>query len=182
MKPNDLPYDAHLLETEQKLEQEAVALGAEKYQQMLDSRGEAETGPGKRLLKNLILAMADSLKAFQERALGGTAGKDIAKAKFLLQFKPEDVAYVTAKIAIQYCDNEVTVQRAALEIARLLVDTANVNAFKDENPKTHRYLLERIRKSGNKGTHRHFIIKAAMKRHELVTIAYYNSMEPQITI
>ena len=164
MKPYDLPQAAHLLEIEQQLEDEAVSIGAEVYRRKLEERGDLHTGPGAKLLRELITPMAEAVDAFQTLALSGRPGKDATKAKFLLNFKPEVIAYVTAKVAIQNCDQETSVQGAALEISQLLEDTVNMEALKEADSSSHRYVTNRINNRSSKSKSGRVIIGVAMKK------------------
>lgn len=178
MKPYDLPYDAELLEAEQQLENESIDLGIDRYKSKLESNGEATTGPGKRLLKQIMGPLAEAISEFQEKGRSGKPGRDIGKAKFLLQFDPLMVAFVTARTAIQSVDQRVKAQSVAMQISQLLEDTVHMEDIKEQtkdSPRVYHYLQERIKKSGSAGSHRHFIIKSAVKRHEIVSVKWGQS-------
>ena len=176
MKLLDLPASSQLLDVQAELENEAVTLGIDRYKRHLEKSDESDTGPGKKLLKQLMGPLAEAIQEFQNKGLSGKPGRDIGKAKFLLQFDPVMVAFVTARTAIQSVDQRIQVQSVALQISQLLEDTVHMETIKEktkeENPRLYGYLLERIKKSGSGGSHRHFIIKTALKRNEIVSVKW----------
>jgi len=156
----DLAYLAKR-EAQIALEQEAVTLGIERYRDALEA-GEDTMPPGMKLLKAAIVPLAAGIKAHTEAALAGKAVKGAGVVKFINQFSPEAVAFVTAKRVLHGITDQMTLTALALQVATALEDSVNHEALAEADPAMYRRLLKRIATT-NSDSRRHIVLRQQQK-------------------
>ncbi|OAM52897.1 hypothetical protein A7981_05520 [Methylovorus sp. MM2] len=168
----------NLHERQLELEANAVGLGIDRYRKGLEAQGEAQKTPGMKLIREAIVPLADAIKAFAEEANSGRPGRDIGRAKFLTQFPPQTVAYLTAKVCINAVSakgQEKPVQGAAMTIATMLEDTLNFDLIKEKEPKVYSRLLNKIKNGSGNGHYQHVIMRNAQNKAKIDTIKWGRS-------
>jgi DNA-directed RNA polymerase, mitochondrial len=150
-----------LKQAQVELEEESVGLGIDRYRKEVE-KDEANTRPGKRLLIEMLTPMVAAVQEQQEAYAQGAPGRDAGVWKFMGQFSPEQLAFVTAKACINGISKTVAVQTVAGQIMSTLEATLNHDALKSENPRAYHKLQEKIAKCGNEG-YRMVVLKRQMK-------------------
>ena len=145
-----------LQSAQRALEQESIALGVEKYRAALIA-GEDTMPPGMRLIKAAIAPLAAAITEHQEKAHNGMPGRDAGVAKYLTQFSAEQAAFVACRTVLAGITQRMTVQYAALRIAKELEDTINYEKLERENPRAYRQLQKKIKGSSDDG-YRHIVM------------------------
>ena len=164
-----------LHEVQLALEAESISLGIDRYQKALEAQGEAQMPPGMKLIRDTVLPLSEAIKAFTTEATSGRAGRDVGRAKYLLQFDPSTVAYVTAKVCINSIGVDTKVQGVAMNISSLLEDTINFDLIKKEQPKLYSRLLNKIKTSSSSGSYRHVIMRNAQNKAQIASIKWGRS-------
>jgi DNA-directed RNA polymerase len=161
-----------LHEVQIALEAESVSLGIERYNAALESQGQAQMPPGMKLIRDTVIPLAEAIEAFTTEATSGRAGRDVSRAKFLLQFDPKTVAYITAKVCINSLSQDLKLQAVAFNVAGLLEDTINFDLIKKEEPKVYSRLLNKIKKSSANGSYRHIIMRNTQNKAQIASIKW----------
>lgn len=161
-----------LHEVQLALEAESVSLGQARYQQALEAQGEAQMPPGMKLIRDTVLPLAAAIEAFTTDATSGRAGRDVGRAKYLLQFDAKDVAYITAKVCINSLSQDLKAQAVAMNISSLLEDTINFDLIKKEQPKLYSRLLNKIKSSSASGNYRHVIMRNAQNKAQIASVKW----------
>jgi DNA-directed RNA polymerase, mitochondrial len=150
-----------LKQAQVELEEESVGLGIDRYRNEVE-KDEANTRPGKRLLIEMLTPMVAAIKEQLATYSSGKGGKDVGVWKFIGQFSPEQLAFVTAKACINGISKTVQVQTVAGQIMNTLESTLNHDALKKENPRAYHKLQEKIKTCSNEG-YRMVVLKRQMK-------------------
>lgn len=171
-----------LIERQQKLEAEAIELGAERYRKerpmpwrtdaaAAAEQEEAALPPGRQLLKQIVVPTARHIEEVMEAASQGQAGRGTKAMPFLNLMDHEAVAYITARAAINGAAKRLSMQNLASGVAEMLRDHLNYDSIKKNEPAFFRSLMKANKKSGNYGKTWRTKIRRAMKsvEHLLVT-------------
>lgn len=159
------------LEQQQEVfEQESLGLGVARYRKALE-RGEADMPPGMKLLKEAVVLTEKAITEWIEKALAGPA-RGMGAAHFLSdsQLTPQLVAYVTCKACINALGG-IKVQTVAMNITKLLEDTANYAKLEAEDPKAYRQLMRKVAKSTS-DAYRHVVMRKQQKYAGIKTIKW----------
>ena len=135
----------NLVETQEGLEAESRALGAARYRKQrnapwVDALGpqvdEASMHPGRAMLRRALKPTADAIRDFLEAGNSGRAGRRHAAYDLLKEAaaEPEPLAYLTLRCAIQAGIQQHLAQKAAMMVARAVVDHLTAAAFAKSNP------------------------------------------------
>lgn len=95
---------------------------------------EANLPPGQHLLRTVLRPAAEAVAAWVERANTGGAGRRHSAVKWLELAKPEEVAYLTARVALNASANRATFQSAAINVGNAIIDHVDMVTFKGKNP------------------------------------------------
>lgn len=163
-----VPKELH--QAQLALEEEALAIGIDRYRATLEA-GEDTTTPGQRLIKAAVGPLAASLKVIIDEALEGKAGRSTGAAKFLAQFEPERAAFIVARRVIHSCTDKVLLSTLAIQVANALEDCLNFDALETEAPKLHSQLLKKIKNSNDEG-YRHVVMKKQQEFAGVSTIKW----------
>jgi DNA-directed RNA polymerase len=167
-----MQQDQDLHEVQRTLEAEAFSLGVDRYNAQLEANGETGMTPGMKLMRQAIKPLSEAITAFLEDALSGRPGRDIGRAKFLTQFEPQTVAYVTAKYCINCLGGHAST--TAMSIATMLEDSLNWDQIKKDDPKLYSRLQNRISKGASSG-HRHIVMRQLQTKAQIATIKWGRS-------
>jgi DNA-directed RNA polymerase len=127
------------------LEQESISLGIDRYHEQRDV--EADSLPGRRLLKKAIEPTAMLIVAFVERAGDGKAGRKHAALPYVAKLDPDQAAYLTARCAINGASAQKSMQHVALNIANAVQDHLNLVRLAKEHPGLYRKVSEQLKTS-----------------------------------
>ncbi len=151
-----------------RLEKDALGLGIERYRKEA-SRDQAATPPGRRLLREAVKRMVQTLPERIEDLLRGRATRT---SDFLQQFDPALLARATATACIkEMYFSERAAQTVALELAEVLESTINYKAVEKANPKLYRRLLARTERASNSGS-RGLILRKFLKEAGVIPIQW----------
>lgn len=134
------------------LEAEAVTLGVERYNKRLEEEGQEAMPPGIRLIKEIVKGrpgvpgLAEKLAVILKDAAKAVASPAAAVYDFMKQFSPEELAYVAARQGIHAMSCGLTVQRAAMAIAKALENSENVAGLQKASPMLYRRYLKAVAK------------------------------------
>lgn len=133
-----------LIRRQLDLEEEAYSLGAIRYRQArplpwrtpednpaVDE--EANLPPGQQLIKLAVEPTAALIREKVEAAREGAAGRRFAALKWLEEIAPEEVAYLAARVAVNFAIRGSTLQTAAIELARAIIDHVEMSLFAKKN-------------------------------------------------
>lgn len=132
-----------LLEAQRALEEDSRALGAARYrkhreaswQNTLDPNlDEASLPPNKRLLRKFLLPTSEAIREFFVNASSGRAGRRHSAIKLLAKAKPEPLAYLTLRSAINSSAQQLRLQAAAINVANVVMHHLEADAFEEVNP------------------------------------------------
>jgi DNA-directed RNA polymerase len=163
-----------LHEVQRTLEAESISLGVDRYNAQLEANGETAMTPGMRLMRQAIQPLAKGIQAFLDDALSGRPGRDIGRAKYLQQFEPQNVAYITAKLCINAMNTDGRLQTIAMTISGMLEDTLNFDKIKAEDPKLYSRLLNKIASSAST-KQRHVVMRNLQNKNQIATIKWGRS-------
>lgn len=163
-----------LHEVQRTLEAESVGLGVDRYNAQLEAKGEAAMTPGMKLLRQAIKPMAAAIEAFLADALSGRPGRDIGRAKYLQQFKAQNVAYITAKTCLNAMNTDGRLQTVAMCLSGILEDTLNFDQIKLEDPKLYSKLLHKLARGASNGQ-RHVVMRFLQNKGSITTIKWGRS-------
>lgn len=134
-----------LVEVQEGLEAESRALGAARYRNQrnapwVDALGpqvdEASLPPGRAMLRRALKPTAEAIRDFLEAGNSGRAGRRHAAYDLLKEAaaEPAPLAYLTLRCAIQAGIQQHLAQKAAMMVARAVVDHLTATAFERINP------------------------------------------------
>ena len=169
-----------LIERQRALETESVALGAERYRKArpLPWRGddqpsaeeEANLPPGRQLLKLVVGRLADHIGNVMEAASQGQAGGRMKALPLLNLMQPEQVAYITARYAVNSCTRHVSMANLSRQVAEALRDHLNYDSIKRNEPAFFKSLMQANKKAGNYGSTWRTKIRRSMKTVERLLV------------
>ncbi|MBV9842979.1 MAG: hypothetical protein JOY99_15840 [Sphingomonadaceae bacterium] len=91
---------------------------------------EANLPPGRQLLKLVVLPTAEAIRQFIADADAGKAGPRHTAVSFFRDLDPEQVAYLTARSAVNSAAQMRRLQSAALDVAGAIIDHIEMLAFR----------------------------------------------------
>lgn len=149
------------------LEEESLTLGIDRYKKERDRQEEADTGPGRRLIKDAIQPLSAAIEAFVAEARNGKPGKKHTAVRWVEKFPSAELAYLTTR----HCLNAIStgdtrVQTVAEAIAMTVTDSINYSRFREESPGLYKHLQGVLKKSTSQ-RHSRNVMAAAMRRTEL---------------
>jgi DNA-directed RNA polymerase len=163
----------NLIAVQEQIEQESRDLGVKRYQQLLETNGDASMSPGIRMLREVVTKLSTEIEAFTTEAPDARpAGRGAAVVRdFLKQFDSKVVAYVVGKATINAMRTQVSLQMCALQIASVLEDSVNHDELRLKEPRLHAQLMKKIRNSRDH-RHRHLVLLAQQKFAGIRTIKW----------
>lgn len=162
-----------LVQEQEKLEQESLTAGVQRYRKLREAQGETATQPGMMLLKKAIGDMAEAVEKYVGDVMesGRPARGAAVVAKFLSQFDADVVAYITARYVLNAMVKRSKLQTVALAVSKALEDAINHDELKEKNPGLYRQLQRKIEKSSDE-RYRHVLLKRQQKYAGLATIEW----------
>jgi DNA-directed RNA polymerase len=146
------------------LEEESLTLGIDRYKKGKERNDEADTGPGKRLIRDAITVVADGIDQFVAEARNGKPGKKHTAVRWAEDFPAAELAYLTCRTCMNAISNgETRVQTAAEAIATAVEDSVNYSRFQQEAPGLHKHLQNVLKKATSK-RHSRNVMEAAVRR------------------
>lgn len=156
------------IERELQLEHEGIEQGIKRYRDNVASRHLTDLPPGLRLMKMAIEPFSNTLTKWMECAdVGGPTSMGITVRAFLRKFKPEVVAFLTAKKLINSLGTRTTggspsYQSIAVGLASMLIDHLEYEAFKKLAP-GYVYVIETANKWASESHRRATLLRAKKK-------------------
>lgn len=151
------PYERQL-----ELENESVELGVMRYRKAIQERSLSELPPGLTLLHRSIDPMVKALEEFLTPSSRG--GRLHTSAKFLRQFDPLEVAFITARRLINAIEEEESIQSVAISLGNALVDHLEYKRFKEEVPNYVSVIEHNLNKRTQHERHRRTVILRAKRK------------------
>jgi DNA-directed RNA polymerase len=149
------------------IEEESLTLGIDRYHKEHGRQDEADTGPGRKLIKDAILPMSEAVTAFVAEARNGKPGKKHTAVRWVEKFPPTEVAYLTVRHCLNAISNgDTRVQSVAEAIATSLEDSINYSRFREVSPGLHKHLQTVLKKSTSQ-RHSRNVMEAAGRRTEV---------------
>lgn len=140
------------------LEDEARALGAARYRgrkalpwktEVGSIEEEANLPPGKRLMKAAIEPTASAITEFLDDCNSGKAGRKHVASHFMLLAEPEELAYLTARVLVNSCQNDdTTLQNCAIILANVVIEHISLTVFRSRNKAGYHGLIQAQKKRG----------------------------------
>lgn len=124
------------------LEAESRSLGEARYSrarpmpwrtETSKTEEEANLPPGQHLLRLAVEPTAEAIREFVAKAHEGRAGRRHSAVKWLELARPEEVAYLTARVALNMSAHQAQLQSVAIHLASRIIDHVDMVAFKDQN-------------------------------------------------
>lgn len=174
--------ETDLTERQRALEVESVTLGSERYRKArpMPWRGddqaaaeeEANLPPGRQLLKTIVGRLTDHIEDVMAANREGTAGRGSKAMPLLRLMQPEQVAYITARFAVNSCTRHVSMANLSRQVAEALRDHLNYASIKKDEPAFFKSLMKANRKAGNYGSAWRTKIRRAMKTVEHLLVSW----------
>jgi DNA-directed RNA polymerase len=163
---------------EREIEQEAVGLGITRYYRQLATGGEPDKKPGQALMRRGIEPLAAAIKEWTDEALSGKAsvgGRVVGMAKFVSGFEPEDVAFITLRVALgTFAAEGRKLTAAAFTLSNALKDAGNSDAMEKANPKAFKKMMTKVQRVSKPGR-RFVIMRKAMENAQVAEITWGRS-------
>jgi DNA-directed RNA polymerase len=173
--------EVDLIERQQALESEAADLGADRYQRARPmpwrdeaSKGEEEANlpPGKHLLRMIVKPTAEVIAHTIDEASKGAAGRGHKAMSLLILVKPDVVAYITARCAVNAVAKRFSMQQLATMVAEAVRDEVNYEAIRKKEPGFYRSIMRANRKAGNYSKTWRTKVHRAMKAVEQMLVTW----------
>lgn len=142
-----------------ELEDESRALGAARYRSSRPmpwsgttaaAKDETELPPGKKLMALCVLPVADAIREWVKQVEAGGAGRRHAAYTLLSAADPEQIAYLTCRVVINFSANGSGLTRTAFALAADIIEHVEMVRLKEENKKGYQGLTKvSKRKSGD---------------------------------
>ncbi|XRD77692.1 T3/T7 RNA polymerase [Dyella marensis] len=149
------------------LEEESLTLGIDRYQKERHRQEEADSGPGRRLIRDTIAPLSQAIDSFVAEARNGKPGKKHTAVRWAEKFPSSELAYLTARHCLNAVSSgESRVQTVAEAIATSIEDSVNYSRFREVSPGLYKHLQTVLKKSTSQ-RHSRNVMGAAMRRTEL---------------
>ena len=141
------------------LEDESRALGSSRYRaarplpwrtETSSVEEEAELPPGRKLLKLTIEPLSAAIFEWCERIRNGGAGRRPGGFNLLSQVKPDEAAYLIARISVNAAANRLTATATAFQIANALIDHIEMLNLKQANKAGYKGLAAKLKKGSKR--------------------------------
>ncbi len=153
-----------------ELEQESTSLGIARYEKMRDSRAEAETGPGRRLVLETVDAVAQAITAFVAEADTGKPGKRHAAVKYIRHLDPHALAFLTCNVCINSVSSETSkAVTMGVFLGKEVANEINFRLLREKHPGLYRVVQQQLKKSTSA------VHSTAVMRH---TVQKVDGVEP----
>lgn len=163
--------DAALRAKEFEIEGLARDRGAARYYASVE-KGEERTRAGRDVLKLMTTALAGRVAEWIQTAHDGKASRNAGLALFLGQFKPEDVAFITARqVLASFSSGCSALTTNAIQLANRLEDASMSDLLRQDNPKAWHRLQGKISRSPFPGK-RYILVKRALKEANIMRITW----------
>ena len=129
------------IELEQKSRGDGQARYWRNYDKSVKKGQFSATAPGTDLMHTIVGRLAERIEAWQKDR-SRAASRNMSLKLMLDNFKPEMVAFVTAKLILNTVTKRESVQSTAIAIARFLEDDLNYRIFRKAMPK----YVEKVKK------------------------------------
>lgn len=166
---------ASLRDRQIALEEESLTLGIDRYKKERERQDEADTGPGRRLIRDAIGPVATAIDTFVAEARNGKPGKKHSAVRWVEKFPSSELAYITVRRCLNAMTAQDTrVQSVAEAIATSVEDSINYSRFRETSPGLYKHLQQVLKKSTSQ-RHSRNVLSAAMRRTELDQFAFPGS-------
>lgn len=106
---------------------------------------EADLPPGRHLLRLAVEPTAAAIRAWVADANEGKAGRRHSAVKWMELAKPEEVAYVTARVALNASAERFSLQSAATQAGTAIIDHVDMVTFSGKNKPGYNGLIRKSR-------------------------------------
>jgi DNA-directed RNA polymerase len=170
------------------LEDESRSLGVVRYQRSrplpwrshedsLRVEEEANLPPGKHLLRLAVEPTAEAIREFITKASSGAAGRRFSALGWMELADPEEVAYLTVRIALNEAVVGASLQTVAMRVAAAIIDHVEMVLFKEKNPAGYKGLMRRQAKVTRGSQKRREAVRKLLEKEESRLL-----IEPRIKI
>lgn len=160
------------------LEEEALAIGIRNYDKRRQ-KDEAQTRPGKRLVREAIEPLGHAIEAWVADVTSGKPTQFANLGYFLQDVDPLAAAWLTARKVIGSMTKRASLQNVALSLAGIIEDAVNFDKLATEAPKAYKKLQQKISKSSDQG-YRHVVMRRQQKYAGVRTIKW--SVKDKLTL
>lgn len=171
--------DDQLIDAQLALEKEALDGGAARYARLRE-QGEETTAAGRDAIRALIEPMAAAVKEFCDEAMSGKPSPQAPLAKFLAQLAPEDVAFATARFAVNNAAGRGAnggFAGTCSALGRTLERMTQAESIRKADPKAFAKLMTRVDRCQwpNK---RHILLRRAGEKTKVTTVSWDAEASP----
>ena len=152
-------------ETEQQLQDRQRAIegdclqeGIKQYRDNVDSRGISESVVGNRLMNDTLDTFSTVITTQVNKGLSGYGCKGSSHLKYISQFDPDQVAYITMKTVLEVMVKNKSLAHTALKISERLNSMLNYEKLRAENKPAFDQYNHKIKKFPTLGTDRLWVI------------------------
>lgn len=138
-----------------ELEAESRSLGEARYARSrpmpwkegdgASTEEEADLPPGRHLVRLAVEPTAALIREWLEAAMAGKAGRKHSAIKWMELASPEEVAYLTARVAVNASAKQSSLQSAAIDAATAIIDHVDMVTFSGKNPAGYNGLVRKGR-------------------------------------
>ncbi len=112
------------IEREVRWEHRLINQGVARYREMASEQATAETGPGKRIMREIMPGLTAAILRDQEEALASIGDQSRGRPSpwwWLITLLPaEKLAYITLTTALRFRPTEATINRAVRDVAKVI--------------------------------------------------------------
>lgn len=160
-----------LLEQRQvDLEYSCVMDGQARYMNERERQGEAATRPGQEQARRCIPPLATAITTFLEAAHSGAAGRKHSAVPYLMQFEPEQAAYLTIMHALDAAASRKLATTCAVRLGGALRDHLNLLHMKLDDGGKNKGLYIKVIEQVKKATterHRVGVLRHVQKKYNI---------------
>lgn len=145
-----------LLQTQMELEEEALGLGIKRYRDRVQAAKEqgreSETMVGRTLLDRTLIKVTKAVEDWVEQSTQSRGNRNAIILKFIQQFDPDQVAFITSKSIINCISKKSRLQTLAFTISGLLEDEIEYRKFRTQDRNKWKYIQDKYQ---NTSSYRH---------------------------
>lgn len=151
------------------LEQESVVMGQARYEER--DEPEADTPPGRKLVKMAVEPTALLIIKFIEAANSGKAGRKHVALPYIAQIDPMQAAFLTSRAALNCAADNKALITAAKSIGHAVRDHLELAALASKHPGLYRKVAEQLKRSTS-ATHRLGVYREVIRRYKGKELAW----------
>lgn len=134
-----------LYEKQRELEYESLVLGRQRYERMLEKRGESDSRPGQEQIRRSVPVVAEALDEYLKSLADGKAVRNATAATILLQVSPEQAAYIAVRHCLDGAARHRSLTSICMDIGKSIEAHLDLVKLADDSPGLYRRVLEQLR-------------------------------------